>query len=138
MFCFLIPCQNHQASLPTVKLDHQELNQRSRFAMLVVTTVLWKSNCFLNLITACATLRSKNSNQVFVISGNEPFTSPWKNLVPIFFADCFNSATWKVFQYDQIRPSQFWYEVIFFKLYIYWFVCLFFSFKHEVTQAGST
>ncbi len=47
------------------------------------------NNCLLNLITGCATLCSNNWNQAFVITGNESFTSLWRNFGPLFFAELF-------------------------------------------------
>ncbi len=49
----------------------------------------WKINCPLNLITGCGTLCSNNCNQAFAVTGNESFTSLWRNFGPLFFAELF-------------------------------------------------
>ncbi len=51
--------------------------------------ITWKSNCPLNRITGCATFSSNNCNQTFAITGNEFFTSLWRNFDPLFFAELF-------------------------------------------------
>ncbi len=58
----------------------------------------WKSNCPLNVISGCATLCSNNCNQMLAITGNESFTSLWRNVGPLFFEECFNSAALKGFR----------------------------------------
>ena len=57
-----------------------------------------KSNCPLNLITACAALCSNNCNQMFAITCHECFTLLWRNFGPLFFAELFNSATLEGFR----------------------------------------
>lgn len=47
---------------------------------------MWKCNRALNLKTGCATLGGNNCSHVLVITGNESFTLPWRNL---FFAEMF-------------------------------------------------
>lgn len=42
-----------------------------------------------SLITGCAILGSKNSNQAFAITGDEPFTSLRLNFGPLLFAKLF-------------------------------------------------
>ncbi len=63
---------------------------KSRFYLLREKSDLpgttWKSNCTLNLITGCATLCGNNCNQAFAITGNESFTSLWRNFGPLFLA----------------------------------------------------
>lgn len=57
---------------------------------------MWQSNCSLNLITACATFSSKNYCQVLVVTGNEPLTSLWRNVGPLFSAELgFFSHIWR-------------------------------------------
>lgn len=60
-----------------------------------------KSNRFLNLISGCASLGSKNYNEVFAITGDKSFTSPWKNFDPLLFAEQFFNTATLVFQHEQ-------------------------------------